>query len=688
MLKRYLLPALMLLTIVFQSKAALLFSENFAYADGPITNVSISATATNWVSHSGGGANQEVLVVNGRALVTSARTEDVSRSLGATQTVVFARFTVNATNLPNAAGSYFAHFRDTGNNFRSRVVAQTNGAAPGAYRLGISAAGNTSAAVFGQDLLLTNNYSVVMAWDGQNGNVAYLWVNPSSDQDLPVSEAGTGIIVTNFSFRQAAGIGALFIDDLSVGTTFADVAPPIVTTKILRPPVGFAGNVGDSNALSVVADGSGALAYAWKRDGNSVGGNTNVLIFPNLAEGDAGNYTVTVTGVGAPVTSSGVTVTVDTNITPVSITASPASANVALGTTVSFVVGAAGSNPKGYQWYYNSNAITGATAATLGLTAVSNANAGFYHAVATNLGGFATSAVARLTVRGPIVTNIAYLRTLQDATYLPSDTTNLYTAEGVVTSWTTNLTTFGNTLVYMQDSNAAIAVFFGGSTNVPKAGDLIRVTGPLGTFSSLHEFNLLTNNPFHSITVLSTNNPLPTPVNFEFSLTNNLPAIEALEASLVTVTNVRIGASGVFGSGATYFLTNSLGQLLQLRIDARAGDIIGKAIPTNAVSITGLLSQNLNTTAVDRKAGFQLLPTRYADFVTHPPYSLLAAKGAGSTLVINWTAQPTATYSVLGAATVTNSFTNIVSGLSFPSGSGTYTVPASAAAGFYRVVTP
>ena len=119
-----------------------------------------------------------------------------------------------------------------------------------------------------------------------------------------------------------------------------------------------------------------------------------------------------------------------------------------------------------------------------------------------------------------------------------------------------------------------------------------------------------------------------------------------------------------------------------------AGDIIGKPIPTNAVSITGLLSQNLVTTAVDRKAGFQILPTRYADFVTHPPYSLLAAKGAGSTLVINWTAQPASTYSVLGAATVTNVFTNIVSGLSFPSGNGTYTVPASDTAGFYRVVTP
>ena len=683
MLKRFLLPALMLLAVALPSQAALLFSDNFAYADGPITNVSISPTATNWVEHSSGTT---LIVAGGRALVTGTSAQDVSRSLGATQSVVFARFTVNATNLPTAAGSYFAHFRDNSTGFRARVVAQTNGAAPGAYRLGITAAGSASAAVVGQDLLLTNTYSVVMSWDGA-ANVAYLWVNPASDADLPVSEGGTGIVVTNFSFRQSGGIGALFVDDLAVGNTFAEVAPALNPTAILRAPAGVTANTGDSNALTVIANGA-ALSYQWKRDGGDVGLNTNVLRLPGISAGDAGNYTVTVTGANGVVTSAGVAVIVNAGTTPASITASPATANVALGSTVNFVVGAGGSNPIGYQWYFNSNLINGASASTLGLTAVTNANAGFYHAVASNAGGSATSAVAQLTVRGPIATNIAHLRTLQDASYLPSDTTNLYTAEGIVTSWATNLTTGGNVLVYMQDSNAAIAVFFGGSTNVPKAGDLIRVTGPLGTFNSLHEYNMTTNNPFHSIVVLSTNNPLPAARIIQLTLTNDLAAAESVEAQLITVTNVHVAATGNFASGGNYTITNALGDRMQIRIDTRVADIIGKAIPTGPVSITGLLAQNLAVGAADRKAGFQILPTRYADIVTHPPYSILAAKGAGSTLVLTWTAQSTSTYSVLGAATVTNVFTNVVSGLSFPGGSGTYTVPATEAAGFYRVVTP
>src|SRR6185295_17141223 len=60
------------------------------------------------------------------------------------------------------------------------------------------------------------------------------------------------------------------------------------------------------------------------------------------------------------------------------------------------------------------------------------------------------------------VTNIAYLRTLVDGvTYAPTDTTNLYTAEGVVTTHT-NLTTAGNALFYIQDNTAGISVVVGG----------------------------------------------------------------------------------------------------------------------------------------------------------------------------------------------------------------------------------
>lgn len=219
-----------------------------------------------------------------------------------------------------------------------------------------------------------------------------------------------------------------------------------------------------------------------------------------------------------------------------------------------------------------------------------------------------------------VITNIAYVRTLQDTnTWLPTNTTALFQVEGVVTTYT-NITTSGNAMFYIQDNTAGIAVYVtGGSTIRPNAGDRVRVVGPLGTYSSLLELNLSASNPSHSVTTLSTGNALPGAKPFnDFSLTNNLPAIESLESSLITITNVYFTTPGaVFGSGVNIGITNVLGQGFILRVDSRVGDIIGKPIPALATRVTGVLSQFLSTTAPDRKAGYQIVPTRYIDIATN-----------------------------------------------------------------------
>jgi hypothetical protein len=82
---------------------------------------------------------------------------------------------------------------------------------------------------------------------------------------------------------------------------------------------------------------------------------------------------------------------------PAQIVSSPASRTNTLGATVTFQVGATGALPLAYQWYFT-NALPGATNATLVLSNVSPANAGGYYAVVTNSFGSDTSAVAFLTV--------------------------------------------------------------------------------------------------------------------------------------------------------------------------------------------------------------------------------------------------------------------------------------------------
>src|SRR5437867_300387 len=58
-------------------KAAILLSDDFNYPDGPLTN----APGSPWVEHSGGGTNEELLVVSGQVQLTSSRTEDVDAPL-------------------------------------------------------------------------------------------------------------------------------------------------------------------------------------------------------------------------------------------------------------------------------------------------------------------------------------------------------------------------------------------------------------------------------------------------------------------------------------------------------------------------------------------------------------------------------------------------------------------------------
>jgi plastocyanin len=119
----------------------------------------------------------------------------------------------------------------------------------------------------------------------------------------------------------------------------------------------------------------------------------------NLA---AGNYTfsaVATDNANATATAS-VSVTVSGQA-PV-ITIPPQSQTVNESNDVVFAVQATGSLPLNYQWFFGSNAIPGATAASLLLTNVSLADSGVYKVEVTNAFGSA-SAAAMLSVTNPPV---------------------------------------------------------------------------------------------------------------------------------------------------------------------------------------------------------------------------------------------------------------------------------------------
>jgi hypothetical protein len=224
------------------SGAALLLNDTFSYPDGPLVTVS----GGGWAHHSGSAG--EVMVSSGRVFLSEANTEDVNASLtgqpypaSGTTNVFYASFTVKFTSLPNSGGTYFAHFKNSSSTFRARIWALTGGAAPDQFRLGISSTNSSAAsATSTMDLRLNTDYIVVTRLVNSNAvTVSTLWINPTaeSDSSISVTENASAFTVVSYALRESTGEGALNIDNLRVGTSFADVfsggsgLPPDITSQ-------------------------------------------------------------------------------------------------------------------------------------------------------------------------------------------------------------------------------------------------------------------------------------------------------------------------------------------------------------------------------------------------------------------------------------------------------------------------
>jgi hypothetical protein len=132
---------------------------------------------------------------------------------------------------------------------------------------------------------------------------------------------------------------------------------------------------GSNVTLAVVATGTGALTYLWKKNGVGMsdggriaGATTTSLTISTLVAGDADDYSVDVSNTCGTISSNDATLTIDAPI----ITTQPSDQLVCPGANVTFNVVASGPSLT-YQWQKNAVDIpTGGNAATL---VVSNASA-------------------------------------------------------------------------------------------------------------------------------------------------------------------------------------------------------------------------------------------------------------------------------------------------------------------------
>jgi len=296
--------------------ATLLLNDSFSYPDGPL----VTASPNGWVHHNPSGSHTgEVMVASGRVLLNEGNKEDVNALFTASSNetnVFYASFTVKFTSLPGGGGAYFAHFKSSSTTgFRARIWALPGGAAPDRFRLGISStSGSVISATNTTDLHLNTDYNVVTRLVNSN-SASTLWINPDSEDDpgISTSESGSSFAAISYAFRESDNEGALNIDNLRVGTSFADVVstgagqPPAITSQ---SPNQTATN-GASVAFSVSASGTPPLSYQWQFNGTNLpGAVSSNLTLTGVTFAQAGFYAAMVTNAAGSTISDPVALSV------------------------------------------------------------------------------------------------------------------------------------------------------------------------------------------------------------------------------------------------------------------------------------------------------------------------------------------------------------------------------------------
>lgn len=209
------------------------------------------------------------------------------------------------------------------------------------------------------------------------------------------------LVMTNVAPTQAGMYNVVISNDVesvvSANVQLTVIVAPVITEQPQPQQVA----VGAAANIKVVASSLGPVTYKWFYNGGPIPmALSSSLGLNNIQLTNAGDYSVVVANAAGAVTSSVAPLMV---VLPPQITIQPQSHVGAAGTEASFVAGATSSVPVAFQWRFNGANLAGATASNLVLKNIQQANGGNYVAVASNLGGSVTSAVATLTVDLPPV---------------------------------------------------------------------------------------------------------------------------------------------------------------------------------------------------------------------------------------------------------------------------------------------
>lgn len=307
------------------------------------------------------------------------------------------QWTLGGTNVPNFT-----------NYFLSLPSLQTNQA--GAYRVIISNPFDSITSAVAQVNALVPP-SIIAQPVGTNvsaGQTFYLSVAGAGSapfgyrwlfENTTVAGATTAALTMPNAQLINQGIYRVIVTNIVGSVTSAPAFVRILPSAptIVSNPVSIAAFASSNASFTVTALGSQTLGYQWFFNGSPVpAANGTSLSLSGIQSSNAGNYFVIVTNAVGSATSSVAVLTINP-VLPY-FTTQPIGAALGVGTARTLTVAADGSQPITYQWQKNGTNVPGAVSTSLVFASLALTNSGAYTALASNLAGVSTSAVAQITV--------------------------------------------------------------------------------------------------------------------------------------------------------------------------------------------------------------------------------------------------------------------------------------------------